>query len=83
MNVIEKSKQRIDGVVNKSKEHYQNANETYLEHMKVALKISLELLLASIMASIHAIVPATFQKGASSKIIKLYEYLQLKKRVDK
>tara|TARA_Y100000590_G_scaffold420824_1_gene523939 strand:- start:288 stop:539 length:252 start_codon:yes stop_codon:yes gene_type:complete len=83
MNVIDKSKQRIDGVISKSKEHYESANETYLEHMKVAIKISFELFLASMMACIHAIIPAIFQKGASGTIIKLYEYLQSKKRVDK
>ena len=83
MNVINKSKKQIDGIINKSKEHYQSANETYLEHMKVALKISFELLLAATMACVHAIVPAVFQKGASSKIIKLYEYLQSKKRINK
>ena len=83
MNVISKSKKQIDGIINKSKEHYKGANETYFEHMKVALKISFELFFASFMACIHAIVPAVFQKGASSKIIKLYEYLQSKKRVNK
>ena len=31
-------------LINKSKEHYKNANETYLEHMRVAIKISFELL---------------------------------------
>ena len=70
-------------VINKSKKHYKSANETYFVHMRVALKISFELLLASVMALTHAIIPAVFQKGASKKIIELYEYLQSKKRVDK
>ena len=83
MNVINKSKKQIDGIINKSKEHYQSVNETYLEHMKIAFKISFELLCAAIMAAVHAVVPAFFQKGASKKIIKLYEYLQSKKRLDK
>jgi len=83
MNIIEKSKHQIDGIINKSKEHYKSANETYLEHMKVAFKVSFELLSASIMAGIHAMVPGIFQKGASKKIIKLYEFLQSKKRTDK
>ena len=83
MNVINKSKKQIDDIINKSKEYYYSANETYLEQMKIAFKISFELLCASIMAAVHAIIPAFFQKGASKKIIKLYEYLQSKKRVDK
>ena len=70
-------------LINKSKEHYKNANETYLGHMGVAIKISFELLYASFMATVHAIVPAFFQKGASTKIIKLYDLLQSKKRIDK
>ena len=70
-------------LINKSKEHYKNANETYFEHMRVAIKISFELLSASFMAAVHAIVPAFFQKGASTKIIKLYDLLQSKKRIDK
>ena len=51
--------------------------------MKVAFNISFELLSASIMAAVHAIIPGFFQKGASKKIIKLYEFLQSKKRIDK
>jgi len=83
MNVINKSKKQIDSIIDKSREHYQNANETYFEHMKVALKISLELFLASMMACFHAIIPAIFQKGASGKILKIYNFLQSKKRMDK
>ena len=63
--------------------HPKEVGETYLEHMGVAIKISFELLYASFMATVHAIVPAFFQKGASTKIIKLYDLLQSKKRIDK
>ena len=83
MNVIDKSKQQMDGIINKSKEHYKGADETYFEHMRVAIKVSFELLSASFMASVHAIIPAIFQKGASTKILKLYDFLQSKKRIDK
>ena len=83
MKVIDKSKQQIDGIISKSREHYKSANETYFEHMRVAIKVSFELLSASFMASVHAIIPAIFQKGASTKILKLYDFLQSKKRIDK
>jgi len=34
------------------------------------------------MAATHALIPALFEKGASKKIIELYEYLEFKKRMD-
>jgi len=68
----------------KSKKHCDNANESYFKHMFVALGVSFSLLKASLMAAIHSLIliPALFEKGASKKIIELYEYLQFKKRMD-
>ena len=80
MKVINKSKEQINGIINKSKEHCKNANESYFEHMGVALNISFSLFKASAMATIHALIPAYFQTGASKKITELYEYLKTKKR---
>ena len=56
----------------KSKEHCDNAKETYFQHMLVAIKISSSLLLASLMGFIHSIIPALFEKSASNKITNLY-----------
>tara|TARA_Y100001970_G_C13982692_1_gene724004 strand:+ start:517 stop:768 length:252 start_codon:yes stop_codon:yes gene_type:complete len=83
MKPIEDSKKHVNGIINDSKKHFQEQNETYSEHMKIASNISLSLFIASFMAIVHAIIPAFFQTGASKKIIKLYEYLQSKKRVEK
>ena len=83
MNVIDKSKQQMDGIISQSKEHYKGTDETYFEHMRVAIKVSFELLSASFMAAVHAIIPAIYQKGASTKILKLYDFLQSKKRIEK
>ena len=47
-----------------------------------ALGVSFSLLKASLMAATHSLIPALFEKGASKKIIELYEYLQFKKRMD-
>ena len=47
-----------------------------------ALGVSFSLLKASLMAVIHSLIPALFEKGASKKIIELYEYLEFKKRMD-
>ena len=66
----------------KSKKHCDNANESYFKHMLVAIGISFSLLKASLMAATHALIPALFEKGASKKIIELYEYLEFKKRMD-
>ena len=68
-------------IFSKSKKHCDDAKETYLQHMKIAIKISFGLLKASLMALIHSLIPALFEKGASNKIISLYKYLQDKKRV--
>ena len=66
----------------KSKKHCDNSNESYFKHMFVAIGISFSLLKASLMAATHSLIPALFEKGASKKIIELYEYLELKKRMD-
>ena len=66
----------------KSKKHCDNSNESYFKHMFVAIGISFSLLKASLMAATHALIPALFEKGASKKIIELYEYLEFKKRMD-
>jgi len=49
--------------------------------MFVALGVSFSLLKASLMAAIHSLNPALFEKGASKKIIELYEYFQFKNRM--
>jgi len=69
-------------IFSKSKKHCDQANETYMQHMLFAIKISSGLFLASLMGFIHSIIPAFFEKGASSKIIKLNNYLEDKKRID-
>ena len=66
----------------KSKKHCDNANESYFKHMIDALGVSFSLLKASLMAAVHSVILALFEKGASKKIIELYEYLQFKKRMD-
>ena len=66
----------------KPKKHCENVLESYFKYMLVALGVSFNLLKASLMAAIHSIIPALFEKGASKKIIELYEYLQFKKRMD-
>ena len=68
-------------IFTKSKKHCDEANENYFRHMFVALKISFALFRAGLMAFVHSIIPAFFEKGASTKIINLYNYLNSKKRI--
>ena len=70
-------------IVSKSKEHCNDANETYLQHMTFAIKISFGLLKASLMGLVHSLIPALFEKSASNKIISLHKYLQDKKRINR
>lgn len=52
--------------------HPQSVKETYFEHAQFALRFSSLLFLAAFTALIHAIIPAFFEKTASSIIAGLY-----------
>ena len=81
MNLKRRSKDYFYDVIKESKTHYEEINESYSEHMRVAISISFDLFKGSLMAAVHALIPAFFQSGASKKIIKLHDYLKSKKRV--
>ena len=66
-------------MIKKTKEHLNNANESYFLHMLMAMKISKGLFSASIKAFIHAFIPALFMKSASSKIEELYKFIETRK----
>ena len=68
-------------IISKSKKHCDEANENYFDHKFVSFKISLGLFGAGLMAFVHAIIPAFFEEGASTKIINLYNFLNSKKRI--
>ena len=69
-------------IFTKSKKQCHNEMESYIKYLIVALDVSFSVLKESLMAAIHSVIPALFEKGASKKIIELYEYLQFKKRMD-
>ena len=48
--------------------HLEEADETYIEHMKHAMGISFMLLAAGTKCLIHSIVPDLFVSGVSSKL---------------
>jgi hypothetical protein len=63
-------------MIKKSQKHLEQTNESYFEHMVVALKISFELLIGSLIAFIHALLPSVFTSSASNKIKKLYSFVE-------
>ena len=67
-------------MIKDSKKHLKDAEENYLQHMGAALKISIQLMIASLQALFHSIIPALFTKSASSKIKKLYLYIESRKK---
>ena len=60
-------------MIKKTKEHLDLVNETYIQHLKVALNVSSLMIVGGFQAIIHAICPAIFQTSASDKIKKLHE----------
>ena len=63
-------------MIKKSQKHLEKANESYFEHMVIALKISFELLIGSLMAFMHALLPSVFTSSTSNKIKKLYSFIE-------
>ena len=53
-------------------DHPSSVNETYFEHMFIALGFSLRLAYASFAALVHSIFPFLFTKTASDTIKELY-----------
>ena len=60
-------------MIKDSKEHLNEINETYLQHMAVAFKIAINMFLTSIICLIHGLIPGLFKKTASSQITKMHE----------
>ena len=62
-------------MIKDSKEHLNNANESYMQHFIVALKIGFIMIIGGIQAILHAIIPGILKKSASEKIKKLYDFV--------
>ena len=60
----------------KSKEHLNEVNEGYFEHMYFAMKYSMGCFKAGLFAAIHAIFPALCKNSASEQIKLLYSKLE-------
>ena len=62
-------------MINDSEEHLNDANETYIQHFKIAIKIGYIMILGGFQAILHAIIPGILKKSTSDKIKKLYEFV--------
>ena len=62
-------------MIKDSKEHLNDANETYVQHFKTAVKIGFIMILGGFQAVFHAIIPGILKKSASDKIKKLHEFV--------
>ena len=63
-------------MIKKSQQHLEKTNESYFEHMVIALKISSQLIIGAYMAFMHALIPSIFTTSASNKIKKLYSFVE-------
>jgi len=62
-------------MIKKSVEQLKLANESYLEHLKIAFVVGTKMIIGGSKALIHGIIPGFFVKSASDMIKKLYETL--------
>ncbi|MDH3695280.1 MAG: DUF6356 family protein [Gammaproteobacteria bacterium] len=58
-------------MIQSSKSHLAQVNETYFEHQGVALRYGFNCLKATLMAFVHGLVPGVFQTSASDLVKKL------------
>ena len=61
-------------------EHPHSVGESYMEHQAFALAVSFKLFTAAFACFIHALVPALFEKTASTIVREVYSVTQ-KRRV--
>lgn len=58
-------------MIQSSKSHLADVNETYFEHQGVAFRYGINCLKAALMAFVHGLVPGYFQTGASDLVKRL------------
>ena len=60
-------------MIKDSKEHLNEVNETYFQHMWIAFKIGFTMLVTGVFCLIHGLIPGLFKKTGSNQIAKMYE----------
>ena len=61
-------------------EHPASVDETYAEHLGVALSFALRMFLGSLACLVHAFLPFLFVKTGSETIAELYERMVANRR---
>lgn len=62
-------------------DHPASVDETYTDHMTMALSFAGSLSLAAVCALVHAFLPFVFQKTSSTIVTRLYERMVTKRNV--
>ena len=60
-------------MIKDSRDHLNEVNETYLQHMAIAFKIGLTMLATGVFCLIPGLIPGLFKKTGSNQINKMYE----------
>ena len=60
-------------MIKDSKEHLNEVNETYFQHMRIAFKIGFIMLVTGFFCLTHGLIPSLFKKTGSNQIAKMYE----------
>ena len=58
-------------MIQSSRSHLAEVNETYFQHQGVAFRFGCKCLKAALMAFVHGLVPGFFKTGASDLVKKL------------
>ena len=64
-------------------DHPASVDETYTEHMAMALSFAGPLFLAALCALVHAFLPFVFEKSSSKIVTRLYERMVANRNVKK
>jgi hypothetical protein len=60
-------------MIKDSKEHLDEVDETYFQHMTLAFKVALRMIVTGIICFIHGLIPGLFKKTGSNQIAKMHE----------
>ena len=60
-------------MIKDSQEHLNEVNETYFQHIWIAIKIGFTMLVTGVFCLIHGLIPSLFNKTGRNQIAKMYE----------
>ena len=66
-------------MLEKTKKHLKDVEESYWEHMGFALHIAGVMMGGAMFAFLHALIPAVFQCSASERVFRLADEMRARK----